>query len=142
MRPPEIVIDTNVLVAGLRSKRGSAFRLLQLVGTGLFEINLSVPLVLEYEDVLYRGIPGLPVSSTVIDAVLNFHCKVARHHKIYFLWRPFLRDPKDDLVLELAVKAGCDYILTYNKRDFVGVERFNLGVLDAGEFLLRIGAVK
>ena len=142
MRPPEIVIDTNVLVAGLRSKRGSAFRLLQLVGTGLFEINLSVPLVLEYEDVLYRGIPGLPVSSTVIDAVLNFPCKVARHHKIYFLWRPFLRDPKDDLVLELAVKAGCDYILTYNKRDFVGVERFNLGVLDAGEFLLRIGAVK
>lgn len=73
MRPPGIVIDTNVLVAGLRSKRGSAFRLLQLVGTGRFEINLSVPLVLEYEDVLYRGIPGVPVSSTVIDAVLNFH---------------------------------------------------------------------
>ncbi len=139
MRPPEFVIDTNVLVAGLRSKRGSAFRLLQLVGMGRFEINLSVPLVLEYEDVLYRGIPGVPVSSTVIDAVLNFHCKVARHHKIYFLWRPFLRDPKDDLVLELAVKAGCDYIITYNKRDFIGVERFNLRVLDAGEFLLRLG---
>lgn len=139
MRPPGIVIDTNVLVAGLRSKRGSAFRLLQLVGTGRFEINLSVPLVLEYEDVLYRGIPGVPVSSTVIDAVLNFHWKVVRHHKIYFLWQSFLRDPKDDLVLELAVKAGCDYIITYNKRDFIGVERFNLRVLDAGEFLLRLG---
>lgn len=142
MLPPEIVIDTNILVPGLRSQRGAAFRLLQLVGTGCFDINLSVPLLLEYEDVLYRGKPILAVSSAVIDAVLDFHCKVARHHQIYFLWRPFLRDPKDDLVLELAVKAGCAYIVTYNKRDFVGVEQFNLRVLDAGEFLLRIGAVK
>jgi putative PIN family toxin of toxin-antitoxin system len=142
MRPPEIVIDTNVLIAGLRSQHGAAFRLLQLVGTERFEINLSVPLLLEYEDVLYRGTPTLSVSSAVVDAVLDFHCKVARHHQIYFLWRPFLRDPKDDLVLELAVKAGCEYIVTYNKRDFVGVEQFNLQILDAGEFLLRIGAVK
>ncbi len=142
MRPPEIVIDTNVIVAGLRSQRGAAFRLLQLVGTGRFEINLSVPLILEYEDVLCRGTPSLPVSSAVVDTVLDFHCKVPRHHQIYFLWRPFLRDPKDDLVLELAVKAGCDYIITYNKRDFVGVEQFNLRVLDAGEFLLRIGDAK
>lgn len=140
MRPPEIVIDTNVIVAGLRSQRGAAFRLLQLVGTGRFEINLSVPLLLEYEDVLYRGIPQLPVSHSVVDAVLNFHSKVARHHKIFFLWRPFLKDPKDDLVLELAVKANCDYIITYNKKDFVGVEQFNLHILDAREFLLRIGA--
>jgi putative PIN family toxin of toxin-antitoxin system len=141
MPVPEIVIDTNVIVAGLRSQRGAAFRLLQLVGTGRFQINLSVPLLLEYEDVLYRGTPLLAVPRPVIDAVLDFHCKVARHHQIYFLWRPFLRDPKDDLVLELAVKAGCEYIITYNKRDFVGVEQFNLQVLDAGEFLVRIGAI-
>ncbi|CBN57890.1 MULTISPECIES: PIN domain-containing protein [Kamptonema] len=51
---PEIVIDTNVSVAGLRSSRGSAFRLLQLIGTGIFDIHLSVPLVLEYEEVLLR----------------------------------------------------------------------------------------
>ena len=115
---------------------------MQFVGTGLFGINLSVPLILEYEDVLHRGIPVLPVSSGAIDAILDFHCQVARHHKIYFLWRPFLRDPKDDLVLELAVKASCDYIVSYNKRDFVGVEQFNLQVLDAGEFLMRIGAIQ
>ncbi len=142
MRPSEIVIDTNILVAGLRSNRGAAFRLLQLVGTGRFEINLSVPLLLEYEDVLTRGTPSLSVSKAVIDAVLDFHCTVARHHQIFFLWRPFLRDPKDDFVLELAVKAGCDTIVTYNKHDFVGVEQFNLRVLDAGEFLLQIGATK
>lgn len=142
MRIPEIVIDTNIIVSGLRSDRGAAFRLLQLVGTGLFGINLSVPLLLEHEDVLHRGKPSLPVSSAAIDAVLDFHSRVARHHKIYFLWRPFLRDPKDDLVLELAVKAGCEYIVTYNKRDFVGVEQFNLQVVDASEFLLRIGAIQ
>lgn len=142
MRLPEIVIDTNVIVAGLRSKRGAAFRLLELVGTGRFEINLSVPLLLEYEDVLLRGSPSLPVTSSVIESVLNFHCRVARHHQIFFLWRPFLRDPKDDLVLELAVKANCDYIISYNKRDFVGVEQFNVKVVDAGEFLLQIGALK
>jgi len=142
MRPPQIVIDTNVLVAGLHSSRGAAFRLLELVGTGRFEINLSVPLMFEYEDVLHRGSPSLRVSSAGIDAVLDFHSTVARHHQIFFLWRPFLRDPQDDLVLELAVKAGCDYIVTYNKRDFVGVEQFNLRVVDPGEFLLMIGAVK
>ncbi|PSB18209.1 hypothetical protein C7B65_16010 [Phormidesmis priestleyi ULC007] len=54
MSNPQIVIDTNVIVSGLRSKRGSAFRLLTLVDTGLFDIHLSVPLVLEYEEVLYR----------------------------------------------------------------------------------------
>ena len=66
---------------------------------------------------------------------------MARHHQIFFLWRPFLRDPQDDLVLELAVKANCDYIIRYNKRDFMGVEQFNLRVLGAGEFLLQIGAL-
>jgi len=142
MRPLQIVIDTNVLVAGLRSRRGASFRLLELVGTGRFEINLSVPLLFEYEDVLHRGVPKLPISSPAIDAVLNFHSAVARQHQIFFLWRPFLRDPKDDLVLELAVKARCDYIVTYNKRDFVGVDQFNLRVVDPDEFLLLIGEVQ
>lgn len=142
MRPPEIVIDTNVLVAGLRSQRGAAFRLLQLVGEGYFGINLSVPLLLEYEDVLYRGTPDLPVSRRVIDATLDYHSAVARRHQIFFLWRPFLRDPKDDLVLELAVKANCDYIVTFNQRDFVGVEQFNLRAVTPAEFLALIGEVK
>ena len=56
---PQIVIDTNVVVAGLRSRNGSAFRLLGLVGSERFQINLSVPLVLEYEDVLLRELPNL-----------------------------------------------------------------------------------
>ena len=138
---PQIVIDTNVLVAGLRSQDGYAFRLLQLVGTGRFEINLSVPLVLEYEAVLNRELPNLLVSLQVVDAVINYHCAVGRHHRIYFLWRPFLRDTKDDMVLELAVKAACRFIVTFNKHDFQGAEQFGLQVANPGEFLRIIGAL-
>jgi putative PIN family toxin of toxin-antitoxin system len=137
----DVVLDTNVLVAGLRSTRGAAFRLLSLVGTSEFRLNLSVPLVLEYEDVLMRPELRIPLSREEIDAVLDFHCSVARHHEIFFLWRPFLRDPHDDLVLELAVKAGCKFIITFNERDFAGSEQFGVRPITPGDFLRRIGAV-
>jgi predicted nucleic acid-binding protein len=96
---PQIVIDTNVLVAGLRSRRGSAFRLLTLVGMGLFDIHLSVPLVCEYEEALLREPPRLQVTRTVVEDLIDFHCAVAKRHQIFFLWRPYLRDPKDDMLL-------------------------------------------
>src|SRR5437667_7670043 len=103
---PHIVIDTNVMVAGLRSRRGSAFRLLTLVGTGRFDIHLSVPLVLEYEEVLLRELPHLQVPRSVVENVLDFHCLVATRHQIFFLWRPYLPDPSDDMILEEAKVSG------------------------------------
>lgn len=141
MERPEVVIDTNVLVAGLRSRRGASFQVLSLVGSGRFGINLSVPLVLEYEDVLLRPETGIPLSHAAIGEVLDFHCAVARHHEIFFLWRPYLKDPGDDLVLELAVKAGARFILTFNERDFAGCERFGIQALTPGDFLRRTGAL-
>jgi putative PIN family toxin of toxin-antitoxin system len=138
---PRIVIDTNVMVAGLRSRRGSAFRLLTLAGTERFDIHLSVPLVFEYEEVLIRELPHLQVPRSVIEDVLDFHCTVATRHRIFFLWRPYLPDPDDDMVLELAVTAQCDFIVTYNTRDFVGVERFALQAIEPGAFLRHIGAL-
>jgi putative PIN family toxin of toxin-antitoxin system len=119
---PQIVIDTNVIVAGLRSRRGSAFKLLILINTGQFDIHLSIPLVLEYTEVLLRELPNLYLSREEVDDLIDFYCAVGVQHEIFFLWRPFLRDPKDDMVLELAVKAGCESIITYNTRDFAGVE--------------------
>jgi putative PIN family toxin of toxin-antitoxin system len=138
---PHIVIDANVMVAGLRSRRGSAFRLLTLVGTGQFDIHLSVPLVLEYEEVLLRELPHLQVSRTVVEDVLDFHCTVATRHRIFFLWRPYLPDPSDDMLLELAVTARCDFIVTYNTRDFISIERFAIRAIEPGEFLRYIGAL-
>jgi predicted nucleic acid-binding protein len=139
MESPQIILDTNVLVSGLRSRRGAAFRLLGLVGTGRFDIHLSVPLVLEYEDAPGRQVAAGKVSQAVVDAVLDFHCRVASRHLIFFLWRPFLRDPRDDMVLELAVKGRCEIIVTFNERDFAGVEEFGIRVLTPAAFLREIG---
>jgi putative PIN family toxin of toxin-antitoxin system len=139
--PPRVVVDTNVVVAGLRSRRGAAFRLLSEVGKGRFEIALSVPLVLEYEDALLR--PELShLASGDVDAILNYFCKVAHLQQIFYLWRPLLPDPKDDLLLELAVAARCRFVITYNVRDFVGAERFGLSVLEPGPFLSGLGVLK
>lgn len=135
----EVVLDTNVLVAGLRSSSGVAAMLLSLVGTDRFGINLSVPLVLEYEDVLLRPDSRIAISKTDVADFLDFHCSVARHHQIYFLWRPYLKDPNDDMVLELAVKAGCPFVVTYNERDFAGSEKLGVEAITPAEFLRRIG---
>ncbi len=130
-----MVLDTNILVAGLRSRLGASFRLISLVGSGRFEINLSVPLVLEYEDVLARQMQESGLTRSDLDNFLDYLCAVANLHEVYFLWRPHLRDPKDEMILELAVKAGCEYIVTYNKRDFRSVEKFGIKTVTAREFL-------
>jgi putative PIN family toxin of toxin-antitoxin system len=139
MELPKIVLDTNVLVAGLRSRHGASFRLLQLLGTGRFEVAISVPLVLEYEDVLMRHVRMVGFDETEIAAVIDYLCAVGQRQRIYYLWRPFLRDPKDDLVLELAVAAICEGIVTFNAKDFAGVDRFGLWVMTPRQFLVRIG---
>lgn len=135
-----IVLDTNVLIAGLRSRTGASFRLLSLLGTREdLELHLSVPLILEYEQVAKRQAKALGLSHEDIDDVLDYLCSVAVRHEIFFLWRPILRDPRDDMVLELAVGASCRTVVTYNKRDFEGAEKFGIDVETAREFLQRIG---
>jgi putative PIN family toxin of toxin-antitoxin system len=139
--PDSIVIDTNVLISALRSRRGASYQLLSLVGTGLFELNVSVPLVFEYEEVAKRQARTLGLTHGDVDDVIDYLCSVAHHRRIYFLWRPVLRDPRDDMVLELAVEAECEYIVTHNVEDFAGADRFGVGILRPGAFLRRIGAV-
>ena len=136
---PQVVIDTNVIIAGLRSRRGCAFQLLTLIGTEHFDIHLSVPLVLEYTEVLIRELSNLYLNRDEVEDLIDFYCSVGVHHEIFYLWRPILRDPKDEMVLELAVKAGCESIITYNTRDFAGVEQFGLELLQPSEFLRLIG---
>lgn len=141
MSTPHVVIDTNVFIAAQRSKRGASSKLISLIGTGRFEIHVSVPLVFEYENVLLRQRSELGLTQEDVADVIDAVCTLATWHDIYFLWRPYLRDPNDHLVLELAVAAGCEHIVTYNKSDFRGVEKFGVSVLDAREFLNIIGAL-
>lgn len=132
-------MDSNVLVCALRSKRGPAFAMLCLVGTGKFDVNLSVPLVLEYEQVAKRSRWQNKPSWSYVSDMLDYLCEVGHKHRIYFLWRPRARDPKDDMVLEVAVAGRCDGIVTYNRKDFAEAESFGVELLTPKEFLAKIG---
>jgi len=135
----QVVIDTNVIVAALLSNRGASHRLLRQVGDPRWQINLSVPLVLEYEQTLKRVCTGEALSDGDVDGVMQFLCANANLRPIFFLWRPLLPDPKDDFVLELAVESRADFVLTFNTRDFVGAERFGIRVTSPREFLAIMG---
>ena len=137
----KIVIDTNVLVAALRSRRGASFKLVSILPSDKFSISISVPLVFEYEDTLKR-MDSLAITEQDVGDLIDFLCKIGHHQEIFFLWRPFLPNPSDDHVLEVAVAAGCDAIVTYNKRDFKGVERFGLRIFDPRELLSEIGVIR
>jgi predicted nucleic acid-binding protein len=141
MDVPCIVLDTNILVAAIRSRRGASFRLLEQVGQGRFEVVLSVALVFEYEEVLDRHRVAAGLEKSDIRDLLDYLCVVGRHQEIFYLWRPFLPDPDDDHILELAVAAGCDGIVTFNVRDFAGADRFGLWIETPRVFLRRIGAL-
>lgn len=132
---PQVVLDTNVFISALRSKRGASYRLLSLVGKGHFEMNVSVPLILEYEDVAKRQAQDITLSEEAIDDILDYLCLEARGHEIFYLWRPRLKDPEDDFLLELAVKASCDVIITYNSKDFAGIEPLGISVQTPLQFL-------
>jgi putative PIN family toxin of toxin-antitoxin system len=134
-----VVLDTNVIVSGLRSQRGAAFRVLSLVGSGLFEHCLSVTLAFEYEDAVKRSASKVSLPKSVIEDILDFLCASARQQKIHFLWRPVLADAKDDMVLEVAIHGGCEAIVTYNIKDFRGSQRFGIKAIRPQEFLKLIG---
>lgn len=130
-----VVLDTSVVVAALRSRHGASFRLMSLLEQGQFEVAISVPLLFEYEDVLTRHLEAGLYTQEDVDDFLDYFCQVAHRQSIFFLWRPYLPDAKDDMVLELAVAASCDAIVTHNQRDFMGTDRLGVRILTPKEFL-------
>jgi len=136
------VLDTNVLFAALRSRRGASYRLLSLIGDVRWQLNLSVPLLLEYEDVLKRPDAGLILTHAEIDDILDYLCAAANLREIFYLWRPALPDPKDDFILELAVESSCDYIVTFNTKDFISIEEFGMSAITPRDFLQRLGEIE
>jgi predicted nucleic acid-binding protein len=136
---PQVVLDTNVLFSALYSRLGSSFVILNQVSAGRFGVHLSVPLLLQYEDVLKRRADALGLDLPDIEIFIDRVCAVADFHEIHYLWRPFLSDRKDDLVLELAVAARCSHIVTHNVRDFRGAESFGIKVLSPVEFRRTLG---
>jgi len=134
-----IVIDTNVIVSALKSKNGFSFKLLSIIDDKRFKVFISVPLILVYEDAINREKTRIKLNKNDIETILDYMCSICEEIKIFYLWRPFLRDPKDDMFLELAVESESDFIITFNEKDFKGSEKFGIRTLTPKEFLKRIG---
>jgi len=98
---------------------------------------VSVPLVVEYESALLRHLSSARRAADAT-AFVDYLCLVAHKQDIFFLWRPLLRDPNDDMVAELAVASRADAIITHNLRDFSATANLGIQVLTPGSFLLQL----
>jgi putative PIN family toxin of toxin-antitoxin system len=130
-----VVLDTCVLVAAARSRRGASHALLSLLPDQRFEPVISVPLFLEYQAVLLRPENLLTRPVAQAEGFLDFLLSVGHLQDIFFLWRPVLPDPDDDLILELAIAASCRYIVTHNLADFRGMERWGIMAASPSDFI-------
>lgn len=138
---PVIVIDTCVLISALRSKNGASYRLLSLIDSQKFSYSLSVPLVLEYESVAKRLSGSFGLTNSDIEDVIDYLCTIGKHRRVHYLWRPSLKDPGDDFVLELAVESECNYIVTHNIKDFKDLKKFTVRAITPQNFLREIGEI-
>lgn len=131
-----IVIDTNVLVAAMRSRTGASRRLISLIPSDKFEFSMSVTLYLEYLDVMTRkeNIPPGITDKEMVQFVREL-LSYSRKQGIYFKWRPALKDADDDFVLELAIASQSEYIITFNERDFRDIELFGIEAISPSSFL-------
>lgn len=136
-----IVLDTSVVVAGLRTRLGAGNAVLRLVAQQRVALLATPPLFLEYEDVLKRPEHRL-VHGLTIDAVDEFLAEVAaliEPVEVHFQWRPQSRDPNDEMVLEAAINGRADALVTYNIADFARpAERFKISVLRPADLLKKV----
>lgn len=131
----DAILDTNVLYAGLYSASGASHQVLIALEQGRIQIVLSTTLVFEYEEVLKRDQETLNLTDAEIGILLDDLCRRSKHQVVYFHWRPFLSDPKDDHILELAVASSTSTIVTHNVRDFRRTTEFGIRAITPGQLL-------
>jgi len=141
----KIVIDTNVVLSALFSNRGKSYKLMELLtakaADGLKYNVVSVPLALEFEEVLLRPKNRETYdyfSQEDIGLIISDIIHVSYQTELHFLWRPFLKDSFDDKVLETAVNGQANAIITYNTKDFAGVKKyFNIDIFTPAELFTK-----
>ncbi len=140
-----VVLDTNVVVAALRSNRGASRLLLLGAFERRYTLLMSVPLMLEYEAVLTRPehLVAAGVSNADVHDILDAIASVIQPVRLAYLWRPALPDGRDDMVLETAVNGGAELLVTLNQRDFEPTARiFDVDVVTPAEALARLRKAK
>ena len=136
-----LLLDTDVIVAAMRSPRGGSAELLRRIDDGRATMLLSVALALEYEAKCMLPEHRLPAGLTAAEAGIFVDALIAMAEPVqsHFRWRPQLHDPGDELVLEAAVNGRADAIVTFNEKDLRDAERsFGIEVIRPGEALRRI----
>lgn len=130
-----IVIDTNVLLSAMFSNRGASYKLLSMIDSEKFVVNISTTLLYEYEEILKLK---SKLGTKYVDSILDYICLIGKKNSIFYLWRPKLKDIDDDFLLELAVKSS-SIIVTLNGKDFKPASEFGIKVMTPKEFLQYIG---
>lgn len=136
-----VVLDTSVVVAALRSARGASNLLLVLVAEERIKPLVTTALFLEYEEVLSRAEHRLAsgMSKADIEGFLAAFASASEGVELHFQWRPQLRDPADEMVLEAAINGRADALVTHNARDFsVAAARFGLRIVTPGVMLMEL----
>lgn len=110
-------------------------RFLLAADRGGFQVALSVPLLAEYDDVCHRSESGISIPASAVDDVIARIAQISLQQSIHYLWRGILPDPKDDMILELAVAAGASHIITFNQRHLKQASEFGIAVTTPSEFL-------
>ena len=131
-----LILDTATMVAAIRSDAGASHRLLVAALERRFTLLASVPLMIEYQAVMTRPehLDASGLSADEVNVLLDAVAAVVEPVRLAFLWRPAVRDPDDDMVLEAAVNGRADAIVTFNVRDFREVAgHFGVKVLAPGE---------
>jgi len=129
------VFDTNVVYAALWSSRGASRLLLRRVLGGQLTLHLTVPLLLEYNEVLVRERRAIGVTHSDVTVLLAALAEAGRWHEVHYLWRPFVDDPDDAHVLEAAMAAGCPNPAAFNTKDFTQAPMLGVRALTPSDFL-------
>lgn len=113
-------MDTDVVVAAMRSPAGASAAILRSIRRGEATLLLSVPLAMEYEAVCQQGEHRLAagLSQGQADIFVTAVIAMAEPVETHFLWRPQLRDPGDEMVLEAAINGRANALITFNMRDY------------------------
>jgi putative PIN family toxin of toxin-antitoxin system len=137
---PRAVVDTNVLIAARRSRKGASNALFRLVAENAFQMLASVPLFLEYEAVLMRPehLTAAGLNADGVCGFLDYLAGIVEPVRLHYLWRPQLIDVADEMVLETAINGRADCVVTFNSSHFGAASRFGIGVLSPSGFLERI----